>query len=120
MILLVIIRYIYSSIKNGQYFWKYFEGSFLKGSNFLKGIVIGFYGIEYSGSYLNKYFRMYFTKLSWLVFSIIFFYYREKYSSRKAIRKAANHLHKKFIYSLKKYKEEIYEEDLLSKSLEMR
>ena len=120
MILLVIIRYVYSSIYNWQYFWNYFEGSIFDGSLFegvfLKGTVIGFYGIESSGSYSNKYVHMHYTKLSRLVLSIIFFYYREKYSNRKAIRKVNNHFHKKFISSVKKYIKEAYEENLLNKS----
>ena len=78
--------------------------------------IIGFHGLESNGPYLTRYAHTYYTKLSRLVFSIIFFYYREKYPYRKAIRKAANHLQKKNISSVRKYIEETYEEELLNKS----
>ena len=78
--------------------------------------IIGFHGLESNGPYLTRYVHTYYSKLSRLAFSIILFYYREKYPYRKAIRKAANHLQKKNISSVRKYIEETYEEELLNKS----
>ena len=62
-----IMDIIFESILKGVIFWR---ECFWRELKFLKGTVIGLYGIESSGSYLNKYVHTYYAKLSRLVFFI--------------------------------------------------